>query len=71
MAESARIHATVGISSVAITSILATDFWPFTLLLFAGVGMFAYIAYSLNKYGITIETTTEATENVALKYRRK
>lgn len=60
-----------GISSVAITSIFPTDFWPFTLLLFAGVGMFAYIAYSLNKYGITIETTTEATENVALKYRRK
>ncbi len=60
-----------GISSVTITSIFPTDFWPFTLLLFAGVGMFAYIAYSLNKYGITIETTTEATENVALKYRRK
>ena len=56
---------------IAITSIFPTDFWPFTLLLFAGVGMFAYIAYSLNKYGITIETTTEATENVALKYRRK
>lgn len=60
-----------GISSVAITSIFPTDFWPFTLLLFAGVGMFAYIAYSLNKYGTTIETTTKATENVALKYRRK
>lgn len=57
-----------GISSVAITGIFPTDFWPYTLLLFAGVGMFAYIAYSLNKYGATIETTTEATQNIA---RRK
>lgn len=54
-----------GICSVAITGIFPTDFWPYTLLLFAGVGMFAYIAYSLNKYGATIETTTEATNHVA------
>ena len=54
-----------GICSVAITGIFPTDFWPYTLLLFAGVGMFAYIAYSLNKYGATIETTSEATHHVA------
>jgi hypothetical protein len=54
-----------GISSVAITGIFPTDFWPYTLLLFAGVGMFAFIAYSLNKYGATIETTTEATNQAA------
>lgn len=53
-----------GISSVAITGIFPTDFWPYTLLLVAGVGMFAYIAYSLNKYGKTIETTTEATKKL-------
>ena len=56
-----------GISSVAITGIFPTDFWPYTLLLVAGIGMFGYIAYSLNKYGSTIETTTEATKNVASK----
>ena len=44
-----------GISSVAITGIFPTDFWPYTLLLFAGTGMFAYIAYSLNKYGSTYQ----------------
>ena len=44
-----------GISCVAITSIFPTDFWPFTLLLYAGVGMFAFIAYSLNKFGTTIK----------------
>lgn len=54
-----------GISSVAITGIFPTEFWPYTLLLFAGVGMFGYIAYSLNKYGKTIETATEATNKVA------
>ena len=56
-----------GICSVIITGIFPTDFWPYTLLLVAGVGMFAFIAYSLNKYGATIETTTEATKKVAIK----
>lgn len=54
-----------GISSVAITGLFPTDFWPYTLLLFAGVGMFAYIAYSLNKYGATIDVATEATKSIA------
>ena len=53
-----------GICSVIITGIFPTDFWPYTVLLVAGVGMFAFISYSLNKYGKTIETTTEATNKV-------
>lgn len=57
-----------GISGVAITGIFPTDFWPYTLLLIAGVGMFGFICYSLNKYGATIETTTEATQKVAKKH---
>ena len=57
-----------GICSVIITGIFPTDFWPYTLLLIAGVGMFAFISYSLNKYGATIETTTEATKKVAIKH---
>jgi hypothetical protein len=48
-----------GISSVAITAIFPTDFWPFTLLLFAGVGMFAYMGYSLTKYGKKIGHITQ------------
>ena len=48
-----------GISSVAITAIFPTDFWPFTLLLFAGVGMFAYMDYSLTKYGKKIGHITQ------------
>ena len=59
-----------GISSVAITGIFPTDFWPYVFLLFAGVGMFGYIAYSLNKYGATIEATTAATRHVASVSRR-
>jgi hypothetical protein len=54
-----------GICSVVVTGMFPTDFWPYTLLLVAGVGMFAFISYSLNKYGATIETTTEATKKVA------
>lgn len=57
-----------GISGVAITGIFPTDFWPYTLLLIAGAGMFGFICYSLNKYGATIETTTEATQKVAKKH---
>lgn len=56
-----------GISSVVITGIFPTDFWPYTLLLIAGVFMFGFICYSLNKYGATIETTTEATRKVTKK----
>ena len=47
-----------GISSVAITALFPTDFWPFTLLLFAGVGMFGYMGYSLMKYGKNISHIT-------------
>lgn len=53
-----------GISSVTITALFPTDFWPFTILLFAGVGMFGYMAYSLKKYGLTIEAATEATNRL-------
>ena len=56
-----------GISSVVITALFPTDFWPYTLLLIAGVGMFGDISFSLNKYGATVETTTEATRKVAMK----
>jgi protein-S-isoprenylcysteine O-methyltransferase Ste14 len=56
-----------GICSVVITGIFPTDFWPYTLLLIAGVGMYGFICYSLNKYGATIETATEATRKVAKK----
>ncbi len=47
-----------GICSVAITAIFPTDILPFCLLLVAGVGMFGYIAYSLDKYGPVIKPNT-------------
>jgi len=53
-----------GISSIAITAIFPTHFLPYTLLLFAGVGMFGYMAYSLRKYGSSIDAATEATERI-------
>jgi hypothetical protein len=53
-----------GLVSVAITAIFPTDMWPFTLLLLTGTGMFGYIAYSLNKYGLVIDAATHATTSV-------
>ena len=43
-----------GIGSVAITAAFHTEVIPFCLLLIAGFGMFAYIAYSIDKYGPVI-----------------
>jgi hypothetical protein len=40
-----------GIGSVAITAIFPNDIIPFVLLLIGGVGMFAYMTYSIIKYG--------------------
>jgi hypothetical protein len=51
-----------GISSVVITGIFPDDIWPYSLLLVMGVGMFAYIGYSVSKYGTVIEEATKATE---------
>lgn len=44
-----------GIGSVAITAAFHTEVIPFCLLLIAGLGMFAYIAYSIDKYGPVIK----------------
>lgn len=38
---------------------------PYTVLTLMGIGIWAYIVYSLNKYGSVVETATRATENVA------
>lgn len=43
-----------GIGSVAITAIFPNDIIPFVMLLTSGAGMFAYIAYSITKYGKNI-----------------
>lgn len=56
-----------GISSVAITGMFPNDKWPFVLLLVLGVGMFGYIVYSLEKYGLVIGDATKATYRAALK----
>ena len=50
-----------GIGSVAITGMFPNDEWPYVVLLFAGVGVFGYIAYSLEKYGSVIDDATKAT----------
>ena len=44
-----------GIGSVTITGIFANELVPYVLLLCAGVGMFAYMVYSLEKYGQVIK----------------
>lgn len=54
-----------GIGSVAITAMFPNDFWPYTLLDVVGTLVYAYIVYSLSRYGSVIETASRATENVA------
>jgi hypothetical protein len=50
-----------GVGSVAITGIFPNSLWPYVFLLFAGVGMFGYMVYSLERYGNVIEAATRAT----------
>ena len=45
--------------------------WPYPLLLTAGVGMFGYMVYSIEKYGGVIDAATKATLNVALDKERE
>ena len=54
-----------GIGSVTITGIFANALLPFVLLLCAGVGMFGYIVYSLEKYGEVIDDATRTAIHVA------
>lgn len=54
-----------GIGSVAITAMFPTDMWPFTALEVVGTLVYAYIVYSLSRYGSVVETASRATESVA------
>lgn len=60
-----------GIGSVTITGIFANELLPFVLLLCAGVGMFGYIVYSLEKYGSVIDDATKATLSIAASEKKK
>ena len=39
--------------------------FPFTVITLLGIGIWAYIVFSLNKYGSVVETASRATENIA------
>lgn len=54
-----------GIGSVAVTAMFPTDLWPFTVLEVVGTLVYAYIVYSLGRYGSVVETASRATESVA------
>lgn len=43
-----------GLGSVALTALFPTSIWPYPVLMVAGTGMFAYLAYSVNNYGHVI-----------------
>ena len=60
-----------GISSVAITGVFPNEKWPFVVLLIAGVGIFGYIVYSLEKYGAVIGDATKVTLNVVREDKKK
>jgi len=56
-----------GVGSIAITVLLPTAIWPYTVLLCLGIAVFVYIFFSLNDYGYVIDSATNATEDVAEK----
>lgn len=52
-----------GICSVALTAAFPVEIWPYSLLLIAGVGMFGYIVYSLDRYGTIIDQANDVLRN--------
>ena len=60
-----------GIGSVAITAMFPTDLWPYMVLEIVGTLVYAYIVYSLSRYGSVIETASKATENIAAMEDKK
>ena len=59
-----------GVGSVTITGIFANELVPYVLLLFAGVGMFSYMVYSLEKYGEVIDEATHTAIMVAVSEKK-
>ena len=57
-----------GIGSIVVTACLPTAVWPYTLLMAIGILVFVYIFFSINDYGYVIDSTTNATEDVAGYY---
>ena len=45
------------------TSFFPVVAWPFTVLLIVGAMVFVYIYYSINEYGLVIDSATNATED--------
>ena len=60
-----------GIGSVVITALFPNDSLPFVLLLFAGVGMFSYMVYSIENYGKVIDPATRATLDVSMQRQKR
>lgn len=60
-----------GIGSVVITALFPNASLPFVLLLFAGVGMFSYMVYSIENYGKVIDPATKATLVVSLHQQKR
>ena len=59
-----------GVGSVTITGIFANELVPYVLLLCAGVGMFGYMVYSLEKYGEVVDDATHTAFKVAASEKK-
>ena len=59
-----------GVGSVTITGIFANELVPYVLLLFAGIGMFGYMVYSLEKYGEVVDDATHTAFRVAASEKK-
>ena len=71
----ARICTTIWVLAFGIGYQLHTlfpnDSLPFMLLLFAGVGMFSYMVYSIENYGKVIDPATRATLDVSMQRQKR
>ena len=63
MLRSCHLIIAFGIGSIMFTSFFPVDAWPFTVLLIVGAMVFVYIYYSINEYGLVIDSATNATED--------
>jgi len=59
-----------GLGSIVFTAFLPTAIWPYSVLLCVGIGVFTYIFYSITEYGTVVDSTTNATEDVAMKEKK-
>ena len=63
MLRSCHLIIAFGIGSIMYTSFFPIDAWPFVVLLIVGAMVFVYIYFSINEYGLVIDSAASATKD--------